>query len=192
MDPSLFLIARIRADEASDVAFLTRDGVPYVDEDPLDVADGDEVDRVYRLYCAVYSEIDPKLNILSSDQLLAFNRWVLVEDSRGRLAAIALFKTTEAGLKLGILASDGSETGRASAKQLVRLALNEDGVFAEVSGPLEDVLTGRVPVLSHDLAAQVLGKSVEPCDDGQHYVRHISNVGPRRKALVGRPVVRAD
>jgi len=62
-----------------------------------------------------------------------------------------------------------------------------DGVYAEVSGGLERVVTGRVPEVDPLAAAVVLSKSVAVDKDGRHYTREISRVGTKRKLLVGRP-----
>ena len=39
------------------------------------------------------------------------------------------------------------------------------------------------------MAEQVLGKAVEPHQDGRHYTREITNVGPKTKLLVGNPLL---
>lgn len=189
MDSSLFLVARVTAESTSDVTWLVADDLPYTAEDPIDFIDSEEIGLAYDLYVKVYSQIDPKLNVLSSTQLADFNRWVLVYDSDGQLVAIALFRTETAGLKLGVLASDGTKTGRDCAKRLARLGLNVDGVFAEVSEPLESVIEGRVPEVPPEIVSVVLQKDVALSSDGRHYTREISNVGPREKLLVGRPIL---
>ncbi|MEI6452512.1 MAG: hypothetical protein WCP98_21515, partial [Actinomycetes bacterium] len=47
----------------------------------------------------------------------------------------------------------------------------------------------RVPEVPPAVAGRVLGKAVEPHRDGRHYTRDISNVGPKTKLLVGKPVL---
>ena len=74
-------------------------------------------------------------------------------------------------------------------KSLLRLGLNVRGVYGEVSGGVERVVAGRVPEVPPDVAEQVLGKAVEPHQDGRHYTREITNVGPKTKLLVGNPLL---
>ncbi len=74
-------------------------------------------------------------------------------------------------------------------KTILRLGLNVLGVYAEVSEGVERVLSGRVPEVPPAVAGRVLGKAVELHKDGRHYTRDITNVGPKTKLLVGRPVL---
>lgn len=97
--------------------------------------------------------------------------------------------TTQYGLKLGLTASGGDAGGKAAVKAILLLGLNVRGVYAEVSEGVERIVAGRVPEVRPDLAEQVLGKAVVPHKDGRHYTRDITNVGPKTKLLVGKPVL---
>ena len=74
-------------------------------------------------------------------------------------------------------------------KAILRLGFNVRGVYGEVSGGVERVVAGRVPEVPLDVAEQVLGKAVKPHQDGRHYTREITNVGPKTKLLVGSPML---
>ena len=53
---------------------------------------------------------------------------------------------------------------------------------------METKIDGKVPVVSAAEAKTILqGKILVADDDGVHYKRNISNVGERRKKMVGKP-----
>jgi hypothetical protein len=183
----LFLVARLIATEVGDdMSWLMGGESPFQSVDPIDF----ETDKVFALYEAVDGRIDPALNASSADELLEFTRWVLITDEQGRLMAFVCFKMTESGLKLGLTASTEAEVARSALKRLLRNALNVDGVYGEISPPVEFALVGYVPEVPSELAESILGKAVTLEDDGRHYSRHIENVGQKRKLMVGRPQVR--
>lgn len=169
-----------------DVAWITGTHQPYVSVDPLDFAVGQEIQDVFRLYEIVYRPLDP-LNVLSPEQLIEFNRWVVLVDATAAIIGFVALKTTPAGLKLCLAATDGSAAAKSAVKALNRKGLNVPGVYAEVSGRLEKVVEGYAPVVDQAVVEQVLRKPVKHDKDGHHYSREIKNVGPKRKILVGRP-----
>jgi hypothetical protein len=107
----------------------------------------------------------------------------------GLFLAFSCFKTTHYGLKLGLTASTDYAEGKAGVRTILRLGLHVPGDYAEVSEGVERVVTGRVPEVPSAVAARVLGKAVEPHQDGRHYTREITNVGTKTKLLVGKPVL---
>jgi hypothetical protein len=70
---------------------------------------------------------------------------------------------------------------------MLRQGLNVEGVYAEVSGALEVALAGHVPEVSPKTVSRILGKPTDEEPDGRHYLRVITNVGPKTKIMVGRP-----
>lgn len=186
MNPNLFLVARISPSDHDDVAWLAGEGPPYVQEDPLDFAMGEEIQELFRLYENVYRPLDP-LNVLTPEQLIEFNRWILIIDEKEKIVGFVALKTTAAGIKLCLTATDGSRSAKSTVKSLNRNGLNIPGVYAEVSGKLEKVVIDHVPVVDQVLVEQVLMKPVKPDKDGRHYSREIKNIGRKRKILVGRP-----
>ena len=188
MNHSGFLVARARSlsvDES--MAWLATDGPPFEPADPLDFLDPEARD-VFELYKATYLRIDDRLNVGMPEALLEYNRWVLVTDDEGSLLAFACFKTTEGGLKLGLAASAEDPAGKTALKAVLRRGLNVTGIYAEVSEGVERVVVGHVPEVPNTEVEQVLHKTVTPDEDGRHYEREITNVGPKRKLLVGLPL----
>lgn len=188
MNPDLFLVAKIaNSNFGDDAAWLAGAEHPYVSIDPIDFAAGQEIQEVFRLYENVYRPLDP-LNVLTPEQLIEFNRWVLIVDAKNTVIGFVALKTTSSGLKLCLTATDGSAAAKTAIKALNRNGLNVPGIYAEVSGRLEEVVNGHVPIVPQALVEQVLQKSVKPDKDGRHYTREIKNVGLKRKILVGRPL----
>jgi hypothetical protein len=103
--------------------------------------------------------------------------------------SFALFKTTSFGLKLGLVATTPTPSVRSAMKCFLRQVLNIEGVYAEVSDRLEQVLDGFTLIIPSTLADDLTAKSTHPLPDGLHYERHITNVGKRSKLLVGRPLL---
>lgn len=189
MNQGLFLVANIGCTALDeDLGWLCDDETPYEATDPLDFLQGDEIAAVYELYESLYRDIDQKLNIQMPEALLEFNRWIIFRDDTEAVVAFACFKTTEAGLKLGVAATNGQESGKSALKTLLRRALIVEGVYAEVSGGVERVVSGHVPEVHPSAVSLVLGKAVTAEEDDRHYSREITNVGVKRKLLVGRPL----
>lgn len=190
MNQGAFLVASLEL-HAVEAGFdwLCEDDPPYEPIDPIDFLESDDITTVYALYRTQYSEIDSRLNIPMPQALLEFNRWVLIRDGDGHIVAFAGFKTTGAGLKLGLLASNGLTESKTALKVLLRRGLNADGVYAEVSNGAERTVAGHVPEVDGSAVATVLSKNVVVDEDGKHYTREITNVGSKRKILVGRPQI---
>jgi len=190
VNDGLFLVARVAADSIGEtLEWLGSDELPFQPMDPLDFVGSAEVVAVYDLYRSRYLRLDARLSIRSPEALLEYNRWVIVVDRRGSVLAFSCFKTTQHGLKLGLTASTDEVEGKAAVKSILRLGFNVLGVYGEVSEGVERVVSGRVPEVPPAVAGRVLGKAVEPHRDGRHYTRDISNVGPKTKLLVGKPVL---
>jgi hypothetical protein len=159
----LYLVARLIATEVcDDMSWLTGEEWPFRSVDPIDF----ETDKVFALYEEVYRKIDTALNVSAADELLEFTRWVLITDEQGGLMAFVCFKMTESGLKLGLTASTDAELARSALKRVLRNALNLDGVYGEISPPVEFALVGYVPEVPCELAQAILGKAVTLEDDG--------------------------
>lgn len=190
MNDSRFLVARVLPESMDGgVDWLGADEPPYQPMDPVDFVVSPEIGEIYALYQSQYSLLDEALNVPMPEALLEYNRWVVVVDESDRVLGFACYKTTEHGLKLGLTASDGSARSRTAVKAILRLGLDLPGVYAEVSGAVENVVTGHVPELSPALAERVLEKPVEQDADGRHYHREITNVGLKTKLLVGHPIL---
>ena len=188
MNDGGFLVARVRSVSAGEsMAWLATDEPPFEFADPLDFLDSD-ARSIFELYKDTYLRIDDRLNVGMPEALLEYNRWILVIDDAGSLLAFACYKTTENGLKLGLAASAEDQAGKATLKAVLRQGLNVSGVYAEVSEGVERVVVGHVPEVPVAEIEQVLHKVVKPDQDGRHYEREITNVGPKRKLLVGLPL----
>jgi hypothetical protein len=184
----LTLVARLTPGGlGDDVRWLVVDGPPFASVDAVDFFGGEEISEVYRLYESVYGRFDSRLNVRMPAALAEYNRWVLLLDEEGAVHGFACFKTTAWGLKLGLLATDGSGDAKAALVPFLRRALNVKGVYAEVSEPLESSLVDHVPVTPSSVVGQVLGKLVTEHADGRHYTRVVTNVGLKAKLMVGLP-----
>jgi len=160
---------------------------PYEHTDYLDFEISDEIDAIFELYKVVYKfENDEPLNIPNKEQLIEYNRWVILIDD-DKIVGFMAMKITSSGLKLCLFATDGSEIARSAIRAFIINALNIDGIYAEVSGAPEKIVVGHVPEVSVSKVDQVLGKPIKQDADGRHYRRLISRVGMRKKLLVGRP-----
>ena len=189
MNEEGFLVARVAADALGEtMEWLGSDEPPFEAIDPLDFLISGELVAAYEIYRAEYLRIDDRLNVGMPEALLEYNRWVLIVDGAG-IVAFSCFKTTPHGLKLGLVAAREDAVARAAIRTVLRLGLNVMGVYGEVSEGVERVVAGRVPEVPPSVAAWVLRKPIEPHADGRHYLREITNVGPRTKLLVGNPVL---
>jgi hypothetical protein len=102
--------------------------------------------------------------------------------------AFVLAKTTAFGVKVCATGTNGSREAKTAVIRFHIGALNTDGVYAEVSPPIEAKLAGDVPVVPVTRAGRVLeSKAIVPDTDGGHYVREVTNIGPQRKKMVGKP-----
>lgn len=186
MDNGLFLIANIDADTAlSEPAdWVVTTGEPYTQVDPIDLPDPLTAE-LFIVYKRTYKQLGTHLK--KAVDLFEYNRWILIQNEIGGLAAFIIFKTTIWGLKLGAVGSDGSRQGKDCLLALLAKALNVECVYGEVSPPLEGKLAGTVPQVPSPIAKQVLEKDIEPDADGYHYRRVIKEIGPQKKLLVGKP-----
>ena len=171
--------------------WLTADGTPYIEMDSLDF-DDDFLETIYRIYKHTYSKISSDLYLTDKYELLKYTRWVVLQDSHQNVAGFFLCTDHNNGVKLGLAAAIDSRAARAALKTLCINAFNVDGVFAEVSLPLEGALIPDVPEVDARTAEKVLGpeKKISNIDtDGKHYSRYIKNIGDKKKMMVGRPLL---
>jgi hypothetical protein len=191
VNPALFLVARLKwPSEAAGFRWVVADGEPFEPVDPLDFATGPEAKALFGLYQDAYTVLDPELNVTQPAELVEYNRWLLVEDPAGAVVAFVCFKTTAWGMKLGLVATDGSPAAKSAVKTILLGVLIEDGVYAEVSNGVERALRGHVAEVGVSVVRELLvGKRIEPEADGLHYRRMISNVGFRTKLMVGKPLL---
>jgi hypothetical protein len=190
MVSNLFLFARVNADDRllEDLGWVTATDIPYQSVDPIDF-DDELLDAVFNMYVATYSAIDSRFNIPNKYGLFEYNRWILIENNDGSLLGFALLKTTAAGLKMGLTASDGSATGKNTVRVFHELIYFVEGVYAEVSDAMERIVSkADVPKVGANIAQKALeGKQIEAHDDGFHYTRSITGIGERVKIMVGKP-----
>lgn len=189
MNKAAFLIANLAIGTVQgDYKWLVEDGLPYEEVDPIDFLDSADIRTVFALYVAEYSPLDSQLNIPMPEGLLEFNRWVLFRDEADVVVGFAALKTSVVGLKLGLLATNREGASIAALKALLRRGLNVQGVYAEVSEGVERTVLNHVPFQTAEIAARVIARPVKVDPDGVHYTRLITNVGPKKKVLAGRPL----
>ncbi len=194
MRQDLFLVARLPVGTVEGAFdWLVDDGPPFVRVDAVDFVDQDaspDIRQIFRLYQAAYAGLGNPLNVQMPEALVEYNRWVLLVDEASGVEAFACFKTTRVGLKLGLVARDGSERGKSRLKALLRRVFAVNGVYGEVSDAVENIVAGKVPEVPSKAVSGLLGKAVAVELDGKHYRRVITNVGEKRKMMVGRPWTR--
>ena len=186
-----YRIALITIDSVKRRSFgwIATGGQPFVQFDPADI-DDDLLTSVFNLYQHVYSQINPNLFIRNKDAILKYTRWVIIIDDEKHIAGFLLCREHEHGIKLGLTAAADSKEAKKAVVELNRKAFNVEGVFGEVSPPLEKKLKGHVPELKASVAAKVMKplKKITRVDkDRKHYWREIANIGEQRKMMVGRP-----
>lgn len=120
--------------------------------------------------------------------LTDYSVWQVAFDSEGVPRAFMLSKDTPYGLKSAASGSDGSTDGRDTIKDNIARRFHDPGRYGEVSGAVEKVaLRAGAPVVCAAYVPEVIGKPVDPEEDGQHYFREIRGVGRHTKILLGRP-----
>ncbi len=172
-------------------SWIATGGKPFVQLDPADI-DDDLLTSVFNLYQHVYSQIDSNLFIRDKYALLKYTRWVILIDDAKHVAGFLLCREHNHGIKLGLTAAADSKEAKKAVVELNQKAFNVVGIFGEVSPPLEKVVRGHVPELDASVAAKVMNqpKKITRVDkDRKHYWRKITNVGVRRKMMVGRPII---
>lgn len=197
MDAAIFQYAVIPMSLVqTDVGWITKDDSSnYQRIDSIDLPQ-EMIDKVFDLYQKSYSPYTsqgvPPL-FTGSDQLLKYNRWILVysdDDPDKNIVSFFLFKTTDYGLKSGITGSNGARPINSMVKKFKVKSLNLKNVFGEVSGRLEEIIIKEVPVVDYRTAKKILshfGKTDVKQKTGNHYSRSIGNLGVVTKIMVGNP-----
>jgi hypothetical protein len=187
----LFFVARVNADDLSErLDWVATVNEPYQAVDPIDL-DDELLEAIFDMYITTYSAIDSRFNIPDKYALFEYNRWLIIEDDHGNLLGFVLLKTTAAGFKIGLTASDGSPKGRQTVRGFHERVFFVEGIYAEVSDAMERiVLKAHVPKVRATDAESVLeGKQLEVHEDGYHYTRSITRIGDRVKIMVGKPIL---
>lgn len=143
------------------------------------------LDAVWDMVRSTYAKIG--LIVDQPRELYKYDDWELFDDD-GVWKAFVLNKTTPFGEKLGLAGSDGSRIGRTAVKEYTANSFSKMGNYAEVSHRMEELaFEAGAPVVCAAHATEILGKRVEPTNDGIHYRRAIKGVGEVTKVIVGLP-----
>ena len=144
------------------------------------------LDEVWAMYENSYKSIG--MHVQNPRRLLSYAVWELCFGEGGKPSSFAMFEATPYGLKATLSGHDGSSTGKAQAVQGLRTKYKESGVYGEVSHKVKDIaLAAGAPVVCNAFVPQILGKPVDPQDDGISYARNLAGVGRVVKVLVGNP-----
>lgn len=197
MDHSLFQYAILPVTTVrKDTNWLTRDiSENYTQIDVLDFPT-DLLNQVYNLYERSYdkykSEIKQPL-ILEPYGLLKYNRWILFyspDDPDKSIVSFSLFKTTDFGLKSGLVGTNSSVEMKKSLINFKIGSFNTPNCFGEISGRLEELILSEVPIVEYKVAVKILhflGKADIDQVNDNHYSRVIGNLGKVTKIMVGLP-----
>ena len=131
-----------------------------------------------------------KIGVPASDAsyALKYPLWWLYVNGEGEPIAFNCFKETKYGLKSSLAGSDGSSEGKRVLVDLIRNKFRTNGIYGEVSHSVKEIaLAAGAPVVPVEFVAEILGKEIEPADDGKHYFRTITNVGRVKKMMLGKP-----
>ena len=144
------------------------------------------LNAVWAMYESTYRAIG--LIVTNPQALLAeYPVWELCLDGETP-RTFTLYKPTSFGLKFGLSGSDGSSEGKSLTVQGIRTVFKQSGYYAEVSHKVRDIaLAAGAPVVCSTYVEKILGKQVEPLEDGISYRRTLANVGPVVKTMVGKP-----
>lgn len=141
---------------------------------------------IWPLVVATYSSIG--LPLRNPEELADQPLWFVYGDPAAP-HAFQLAKQTVYGRKFTLSGHDGSTTGKMAAVRATTERFEQEGNYAEVShGPEKLAKRANVPVVCAADVAKILGKTIQIESDGIHYTRHITNVGPTTKVMVGRPL----
>lgn len=145
-----------------------------------------QAQAIWPLVVATYTSIGMPLR--GPEELADQPVWFVFGDPAAPLA-FQLAKTTPYGRKFTLSGHNGTRAGKVAAIRASQTRFNEDGNYAEVSHtPEKLVREANGPVVCGVDAAKILGKAIVVEPDGIHYTRHITNVGPTTKVMVGRPL----
>ena len=143
------------------------------------------LDAVWGMYEKTYRTIG--MHISSPTGLLKYDRWD-IGMSEGVPVNFALFEKEPFGWKSGLSGSDGSPAGKSQAIQVLRTKFKIPGIYGEVSHKVKDiVLAAGAPIVCANLVGEVLGKHVQPLEDGISYSRTLTGFGLVTKVMVGHP-----
>lgn len=145
------------------------------------------LNAVWDMYTHTYKAIG--LIVTSPFDLLSeFPIWELCLDADNIPHAFGMSKPTPFGLKSGLSGHDGTPDGKSMALMMLRSKFKRPGFYSEMSHrALDIVLAAGAPVVCASYVSKILGKDVEPAEDGIHYKRNISGVGVVSKVMVGHP-----
>lgn len=186
MPDGTFFVATVTITEAinGSAAWITGKNQPYQEVDFIDIPD-ETTDSIFELYKITYNDLG--FIFTAKEQMDEYNRWIIIrEDKSEKIAAFILFKTTAWGLKLGIVGTNQSSNGVRAMLTLLTKAFNVEGIYGEVSPPLEAKLQGKVPQIPCDVTSKILTYRITPDTDGFHYTRSINKIGSVRKILIGK------
>ena len=143
-------------------------------------------DAVWSMYQNTYRTIG--MHLTNAHQMLKYDVWDVSFDEAGVPVAFCLYETTPYGRKSILSGHDGSPNGKAQALANMRQKFRQNGVYGEVSHKVKDIaFAAGAPVVCAAYAGPILGKQVEPQDDGISYSRNLPGVGNVTKVMVGSP-----
>jgi hypothetical protein len=122
------------------------------------------------------------------EKMLAVPFWKLIIKD-GKAICCILYKDNN-GRKSIAFGTDGSREAKLEAKKLIKADLERS--YKEVSGAAEKFMQHAYPELFKqysipaDKVAAIIGKEIEPCEDGMHYKRMIHG-SMITKILLGTP-----
>jgi|GEM_PF-1493544 len=201
MNSTLFLCSLLPISTFSgDINWIIDDDSDHYNlTDMLDISQ-DLLGQVYAIYEESYrpyaKEYRQNMLISEPNGLYKYNRWILIyedSDPNKKPICMVLFKTTEYGLKSGLMGSNGIKEAKKALILFKISSFNTQRVFGEISGALEERIIADVPIVTFENAKKILSKfgkkDVNQVDEN-HYSRCIGNLGIVTKIMVGIPLLK--
>jgi len=104
----------------------------------------------------------------------------------GKLTAVNLYKSNR-GRKNIAIATDGTDQGKTDIKKIKHEDIRHKRSWGEYSGAAEHIQRKLgAPVIPNTRTKQLIGKDIEPNENGEHYTRTIGTE-KRKKVILGHP-----
>lgn len=142
-------------------------------------------DRLWDLYKITYSAIG--MHLTGPSELMDYDIWDLCIDEDSQVRQFNLFKTTQWGLKSGLVGHDGSPEAKRWAVGQLKKRFSTPGFYGEVSHKIKDIAVSyNVAAVCSSYVSQVLGKQVQQ-EGPLEYTRSLGVLGNVTKIMVGKP-----
>lgn len=142
------------------------------------------IDTIAPMLAVSYKDIGGFMNIKDMDELKAElaniaeepGIWKLVRKN-GKIVAATIYKFTKMGRKAVATTGAGGEGGKEGVYHIKGEDVTQGRMYAEVSDAMEHIMINKLGAkkIPNKYVADILGKEIEPLEDGYHYNRMLGN-----------------